>query len=161
MLITVRLVKPLKNATITYTAELVECTERYVLLHARWTKRPIDLDVMTLVPGDHLYEHFYSDRWYNVYEVYAEDGGLKGWYCNVTRPAVFEPSVVVSEDLELDLLVSPERDRILTLDEDEFAARELHIHDAAAHREALAALETLRVLAMRGEGPFAYRRERV
>ena len=39
--------------------------------------------------GDRLVETFYSDRWYNVFAVYdRDDGALKGWYCNVTRPAI-------------------------------------------------------------------------
>jgi protein associated with RNAse G/E len=117
----------------------------------------MDLGYLRFMPGDLLYEHFYSDRWYNVYEVRSEHGQLKGWYCNVTRPALFVDGSIESEDLELDLFVAPDRRTILVLDEDEFAARQLEATDPAAHRAALAALGELRELVAAGQGPFAPR----
>jgi hypothetical protein len=63
-------------------------------------------------PGDHFYEHYYSERWYNIFEVRSAEGVLKGWYCNITRPARFEAKLVTSEDLELDLFVAPDRQQL-------------------------------------------------
>ena len=87
--------------------------------------------------GDRLVETFYSDRWYNVFAVYdREDGALKGWYCNVTRPATITDDTVSSDDLALDVWVSPEG-AVTVLDEDEFAALELSEADRAAAEDAL------------------------
>ena len=87
--------------------------------------------------GDRLVETFYSDRWYNVFAVYErEDGALKGWYCNVTRPATITADAVSSDDLALDVWVSP-GGAVTVLDEDEFAALELSEADRAAAEDAL------------------------
>ena len=87
--------------------------------------------------GDRLVETFYSDRWYNVFAVYdRDDGALKGWYCNVTRPATITDEAVSSDDLALDVWVSPDG-AVTVLDEDEFAALELNEDDRAAADDAL------------------------
>ena len=95
-------------------------------------------------------ETFYRDRWYNVFAVYdRDDGVLKGWYCNVTRPATITDAAVSSDDLALDVWVSPAGD-VTVLDEDEFAALPLPPADRTAARAALA---QLLALAGRGELP--------
>lgn len=158
MNITVRLIKPAKGTVITYQGNLLQRNPTYMLLHARWERARIDLGYVVFEPGDHLYEHFYTDRWYNVYALHTPGGVLKGWYCNITRPAVFGADTIKSEDLELDMFVPPDRQNPLVLDEEEYAARGIETSDLAAHRAAMAALEELRSLAARGTGPFTARR---
>jgi protein associated with RNAse G/E len=153
-MITIRLIKPAKDKIVTYSGTVLQRSNTYILVHARWDYIFVDLGFISFAPGDNLYEHFYADRWYNVYEVRSRDNMLKGWYCNITRPAVFSTDGIESEDLELDLFVSPDRSRILVLDEDEYAARNLETSDPAAHHAALAALAELRDLAQDGAGPF-------
>ncbi|MBK7217511.1 MAG: DUF402 domain-containing protein [Candidatus Promineofilum sp.] len=93
--------------------------------------------------GDRLVETFYSDRWYNVFAVYdRDDGALKGWYCNVTRPATITGDAVSSDDLALDVWVSPDG-AVAVLDEDEFAALELSDDEREAARQALRELVEL------------------
>jgi protein associated with RNAse G/E len=87
--------------------------------------------------GDRLVETFYSDRWYNVFAVYdRDDGALKGWYCNVTRPATITDTAVSSDDLALDVWVSPDG-AVTVLDEEEFAALELSDADRAMALDAV------------------------
>jgi len=154
MVITIRLVKPLKDLVITYEGELLECSATHRLIHARWMRDVLDVGYVLFEPGDHLYEYFYTDRWYNVYQMYAVDGQLKGWYCNITRPARFDTCSIESEDLELDVFVSPDRQTILVLDEDEFAMRKLDIHDPIAYQAALSALDEVQTLVNQGVSPF-------
>ena len=123
-------------------------------IHARWERPRLDLGYVVFDPGDHFYEHFYSERWYTIFELRDEVGALKGWYCNITRPARVAGDTITSEDLELDLFVSPDRTNILQLDLDEFAARDLDISDPAAHAAALAALDELDRMARAGTPPF-------
>jgi protein associated with RNAse G/E len=78
-----------------------------------------DLGYVVFETGDVFYEWYYFDRWYNVFQVYSAAGVLKGWYCNVTRPAVVDGGELTFVDLALDLWVNPDMS-YLVLDEDEF-----------------------------------------
>ena len=114
----------------------------------------MDLGYVVFAPGDHFFEHYYSARWYNIFEVRSAAGVLKGWYCNITRPACLEGDVVTSEDLELDLFVAPDRKQLLRLDLDEFAALELHVREPEAYDAAIQALHELEEMARTGAPPF-------
>ena len=106
---------------------------------------------MVLAPGDRMVEYYCTDRWYNVLEIYASQGHtLKGWYCNLCRPARVKGTVIEVEDLALDLFVSPSG-ATLVLDEDEFALLPL---PAAERHQVEAALADLRARARNAQSPF-------
>lgn len=72
--------------------------------------------------GDRFLETYYSDRWFNIYEIRdRDDDHLKGWYCNIAAPAIIAPGQITFRDFALDLVVYPDG-RQLVLDEDEFEA---------------------------------------
>jgi len=101
-----------------------------------------DLGYVRFEKGDVFYEWYYFDRWYNVFQVYSEAGDLKGWYCNVTKPARVDDDELTFVVLALDLWVWLEV-RYLVLDEDEFdelAATTYSPEDIASARAALAEL---------------------
>lgn len=152
--ITIHILKPAKGITVTFQGMLLRAEPGHVEILAHWERAALDLGYVVFEPGDRFYEHFYTDRWFNIYEVRCEQGRLKGWYCNITRPAQIEGDVVTSEDLELDLFVSPDRANLLRLDADEFAARGLDVMDPAAYEAALGALNELEQLARDGVPPF-------
>ena len=152
--ITVQLLKPAKGMTLTYRGELVQAEVDHLLIHARWEHPRRELGYVVFEPGDHFFEHYYTERWYNIFEVRDALGTLKGWYCNVTRPAQIAGDVVTSEDLELDLFVPPDRRDILRLDLDEFEARGFAASDPVTYTAALAALERVERMARAGEPPF-------
>src|SRR6266508_2584774 len=114
--ITVHLLKPGKNTTITYQGVLLREEPGHITIHARWERPALNLGYVVFETGDHFYEHYYTERWYNIFEVRGESGRLKGWYCNVTRPAIISRDTITSEDLDLDLFVSPDRQTTLRLD---------------------------------------------
>lgn len=155
MIVTVRLIKPSKGTVITYQGRLLHRTTTSILLHARWEHPLTDLGCVVFAPGDHLYEHFYNDRWYNVYELRTIDDRRKGWYCNMTRPAIFGDQTIESEDLELDLFVAPDRLHMQVLDQAEYIARGFAITDPALDQAVQAALLEVQQLARQGAGPFA------
>ncbi|MCA9996947.1 MAG: DUF402 domain-containing protein [Anaerolineales bacterium] len=108
-----------------YPAGVLERGEGFVRLEAFFNRDDLDLGYTTFKRNDRFIETFYSDRWYNVFAVYDRDDGLlKGWYCNVCRPAVLGETAVSCEDLALDVWVDPSGQHLL-LDEDEFAVLEL------------------------------------
>lgn len=101
--------------------------------------------------GDRFVEWHYTDRWYNIFEVHAgDDDHVRGWYCNVTRPARIDDGEVRADDLALDVLILPDG-RVTILDEDEFAALAL---TPAERQAARAAVDALRRAAGAGEPPF-------
>jgi protein associated with RNAse G/E len=155
----IRLIKPLKGRVIRFEAEVLRRDATSVVVQAPWEPITVDVGMFRFEPGDIVIETFYADRWYNIFELHAPDGRLKGWYCNITRPAVITDAYVESEDLELDLIVAPDRRSMRLDDEDEFAARNFERAEPDTYVAALAAVEELRALAALGRGPFAPRNE--
>jgi protein associated with RNAse G/E len=151
---TVHLLKPHKQKTVIYKGMLVAQEPDYLLVHARWERAAMDLGYVVFAPGDHFFEHYYTERWYNIFEVRSAEGILKGWYCNITRPALIEGDVVTSEDLELDLFVAPDRQHLLRLDMEEFEALALYLTEPEAYTAALKALQELEEMARCGVPPF-------
>jgi hypothetical protein len=130
-----------------YPAEVLERGTNFVRLEAFFNRDDADFGFATFKRGDRFVEYFYSDRWYNIFAVYdRDDGALKGWYCNICRPAVIGETAVHCEDLALDLWVTPTGQTTL-LDEDEFAALDLPESERNA---AQSALQTLQFLAHNG-----------
>jgi predicted RNA-binding protein associated with RNAse of E/G family len=86
-----------------------------------------------------------------VKEVRDGQGGLKGWYCDITRPATLSGGELVVEDLDLDLWRSADGTAVLRLDEDEFEESGLRATDPTAAEAALAALDELELLAREGD----------
>jgi predicted RNA-binding protein associated with RNAse of E/G family len=152
--ITVHLLKPRKHKTVTYQGALVVQEPGHLLVHARWERAAMDLGYVVFAPGDHFLEHYYTERWYNIFEVRSDEGTLKGWYCNITRPALIDGDVVTSEDLELDLFVAPDRQHLLRLDAEEFAALALDVTEPSAYAAAWQALHELEDMARAGAPPF-------
>ncbi|MGB8942230.1 MAG: DUF402 domain-containing protein [Streptomyces sp.] len=140
---------------IRYPAEVVADDGTVVTVRAPWAADGIrDFGFVRFEPGDVFTEHYWRDRWYAVKEVRTSTGVLKGWYCDVTRPAVRDGSTLTVEDLDLDLWCSADGRTILRLDEDEFAESGLAERDPEAASRALSALDELERLA-RGGDPLA------
>jgi 2-polyprenyl-3-methyl-5-hydroxy-6-metoxy-1,4-benzoquinol methylase len=95
-----------------------------LILEAIFQNPDRDLGYTLFKQGDRFVEHFYNDRWYNIFAIYdRDDGQLKGWYCNLCRPTTWQLGErhIFCEDLALDLWVGADGTPLL-LDEDEFTA---------------------------------------
>ncbi|MFF2730406.1 DUF402 domain-containing protein [Streptomyces sp. NPDC058008] len=148
---TVTLVKA-GRTKIRYPAEPVADDGTRISVRAPWAAPDVrDFGFVRFEPGDVLTEHYWRDRWYAVKEVRGASGELKGWYCDITRPAVLRGTGLVVEDLDLDLWVSADGASVLRLDEDEFEASGLAGRDPVAAEAAVRALDGLEHLA-RTEG---------
>jgi hypothetical protein len=149
--VTVALVKA-GRTKIRYPAEPVRDDGARITLRAPWAAPGIrDFGFVRFEPGDVFTEHYWRDRWYAVKEVRSGGGELKGWYCDITRPAVLRGAELLVEDLDLDLWVSADGSSVLRLDEDEFEESGLAGRDPAAAEAAVRALDELEHLA-RTEG---------
>ena len=119
--ITVRKLDHDGREVFSYPGDVLERSSDAIVLRTTWEREPMDLCFVVLEPDDRWTETFYSDRWYNIFEIRASDGRLKGWYCNIARPAKITANEVTAEDLALDLWVEPDGSQRV-LDEDEFEA---------------------------------------
>jgi hypothetical protein len=136
---------------IRYTGELLADDGTRVAVRAPWAGSGVrDFGFVRFEPGDVFTEYYWRDRWYAVKEVRSATGTLKGWYCDVTRPARRSGAELVVEDLDLDLWRSADGTDVRRLDEDEFAESGLDASDPQAARAALAALDELESLARGG-----------
>ncbi|MEU1592495.1 DUF402 domain-containing protein [Streptomyces sp. NPDC005708] len=137
---------------IRYPAELLHDDGTRITVRAPWAGDGVrDFGFVRFEPGDVFTEYYWRDRWYAVKEVRTGQGTLKGWYCDITRPAALSGGELVVEDLDLDLWRSADGGTVLRLDEDEFAASGLAARDPHAAEAAVRALDALELLA-RGDG---------
>ncbi|MXM63527.1 DUF402 domain-containing protein [Streptomyces sp. HUCO-GS316] len=137
---------------IRYEAELLDDDGTRIAVRAPWAGDGVrDFGFVRFESGDVFTEYYWRDRWYSVKEVRDAAGTLKGWYCDITRPARRTGAELVAEDLDLDLWRSADGTDVRRLDEDEFAESGLAQTDPQAAAAAVAALDELESLA-RGSG---------
>jgi len=113
-----------------------------IVLEARFNR--VDLPFMGTIlrKGDRFIEVYYTERLYNIYQIHdRDDDQIKGWYCNIGRPAVLEAEDRISYiDLALDLWVAPDGKQTV-LDEQEFLSLPL---DEETRQKSRSALEELK-----------------
>lgn len=124
-----------------YEGRVLRREPNAVVLEAFFNRPDMPLADTVFKQNDRFIETFYVDRYYNVFEVHdRDDGRLKGWYCNVGRPASVGPDTVAYVDLALDLWVSPDGKQTV-LDEDEFESLRLAPEEREVARAALQELK--------------------
>ena len=113
------------EVTWKYEGVAIHQDDTSIVLEAYFDRTDMPFIDVVLKKGDRFVETFYSDRWYNIFEIYdRDDGELKGWYCNVGVPAEIGDGIVSYQDLALDLWVSIDGKQTV-LDEDEFEELDL------------------------------------
>lgn len=118
---TVTKLNPVGEVKIRYQGEVIKASPGEVVLLASWTLPARDLGYTVFEPGDRFTEYYFTNRWFNIFDIADAHGRRKGWYCNVAEPAVLIDDRIEQIDLLLDVWVDPAGD-IQILDEDEFAA---------------------------------------
>ena len=109
------------HTKIQYKGEVLEHSAYGIVIQASWTLPTKDLGYTTFEPGDQFIEYYYTDRWFNIFDISSASGVHKGWYCNIAEPAGISDDHIEQVDLLLDVWVTP-KGAIRILDEDEFAA---------------------------------------
>jgi uncharacterized protein len=140
------------NGEVTYQYEgvLLKRDENSITLEALFDRADMPFMDVVFKTGDRFIEHYYTDRWYNIFAIKdRDDEKIKGWYCNIGKPAVIEDGIVSYVDLALDLWVSIDGKQTV-LDEDEFEALELNEELKAG---ALKGLEELKELFLNKKPP--------
>ena len=133
-----------------YEGILLSRDERSMTLEALFDRADMPFMDIVFKTGDRFVEYYYTDRWYNIFVIHDRDEEMiKGWYCNISKPAVFEDGTVSYVDLALDLWVSADGKQTV-LDEDEFEA--LHL-DEELKFAALNGLNELKALFLHEKPP--------
>ena len=120
-MITVIKLNTLGEAKVQYQGEVIQRLADRVVIQAYWTQQTKDLGYTQFEPGDRFIEYYYTNRWYNIFDIATPDGMRKGWYCNIAEPAVIFVDRIEQVDLLLDVWVDP-TGKPLVLDEDEFTS---------------------------------------
>ncbi len=129
------------EVTWQYEGRVLKRASNCVVLEAFFNRDDTPFMGVVLKRGDRFVETFYTDRWYNVFEIYdRDDGKFKGWYCNIGYPALLEKDTVSYIDLALDLWVAADGMQTV-LDEDEFLELPM---DGETRAQAVFALEELK-----------------
>ena len=103
-----------------YDATLLLRENNTVILEAYFNRDDSMLFDVVIKRNDRFIEAFFSDRWYNIFEIRDRESSiLKGWYCDICKPAVITENQISYIDLALDLWVYPDG-RQEVLDEDIF-----------------------------------------
>jgi uncharacterized protein len=134
---------PAGEVTYAYEGRLLDHNEHMVTIEALFDRADMPFMNVVFKNGDRFVEYYYTDRWYNIFAIHdRDDDQVKGWYCNIGKPAVFETGIVSYVDLALDLWVSVDGTQTV-LDEDEFEELKLDEELRAAALQGLADLKML------------------
>jgi predicted RNA-binding protein associated with RNAse of E/G family len=124
-----------------YNGIVLKRGETFLVVEAFFDRDDLEFHGMCLCHGDRFVETYYFERWYNLFEIHnREDDRLKGWYCNISSPAIEGDGWLAYRDLALDLLVFP-NGRQIVLDEDEFVVLALSPREQELALAALAELQ--------------------
>lgn len=124
-----------------YGGMLVSRNAHEICIQAPFGLPSRDLGYIVLRQGDMFTEWFYADHWFNIFQINAsDDSSLKGFYCNLARPAVWDDAQIVWADLALDVFVHPDG-TTCELDRDEYDA--LNVSSDIAQQVAAALAELL------------------
>lgn len=118
--VTVKKLNLNRELVIAYSGEILARTADTIVLEARFQRPTMDLGYAVFEQHDRFVEYFFTDRWYNIFEIHSvHDDHLKGWYCNIAYPAVFGKGTIEQIDLALDVWINP-GGSYRVLDHDEF-----------------------------------------
>jgi uncharacterized protein len=118
-IVTVNKLNTLGEIKIQYQGEVLEHLADGIIIRAYWKLPFKDLGYTCFEPGDRFIEYYYTDRWFNIFDISNASNERKGWYCNITEPVDIFDDQIKQKDLLLDVWVDP-WGRPLILDEDEF-----------------------------------------
>lgn len=115
------------NLVFSWDGEKIYMDDKKIVIKKDWFIHDVSVGLFVFQKGDLLTEVFFFDEWYNVYMV-ERNGKLKGWYINLSKPALFENNKIIYTDLILDLVVDA-KGNFEVLDKDEYEKIKTEIPD--------------------------------
>jgi protein associated with RNAse G/E len=116
----VRKLRPDGTLDYAWDGVVLSCDTSSIVLRAEFNVDLVEREFATFRRGDVFHEFYYFDRPYNVFQISAPDGTLKGWYANLGLPARLDVDAndLSYVDLALDVWANPDG-TFVVLDEDE------------------------------------------
>jgi protein associated with RNAse G/E len=142
-----------EHETWHWSGKLVERGDLVTIIDAVFNGGERDLGYMKLEKTDLYHEFYYAERWFNVFQVFRSDGLLKGWYCNICKPARLSGNEISFVDMVLDVFVYPDG-RSLVLDEEEFKEKAEAVYSSEDSAKARKAVAELLEMVRQREHPF-------
>lgn len=141
------------NDVFAYPATILQHDEQKIVIRASFTShKDYNIAGLELKNGDKCIEVFYFHRWFNIFEVYAgKSEQIRGWYCNITKPAIYQDNHLYYSDLALDVIAFHDG-RQVVVDEEQFMQLPL---DEPTRHKAKSELQQLRQL-LKTEVPLRY-----
>ncbi|MEQ1643634.1 MAG: DUF402 domain-containing protein [Pyrinomonadaceae bacterium] len=102
-----------------WTAGVVSQTDVLTIAVGRFECDVKHSDLGAISQGTLSFEHFWPDRWYNIFRFHQPDGSLRNYYCNIAMPFTLEGDTLEFVDLDIDVVVWPDG-RHEILDRDDF-----------------------------------------
>lgn len=125
-----------------YSGLLLPAAPGWVAVLARWQHRAVTSASLVFEPGDSLFEYFSVVEPMNAFALYSSTGLFKGWYANVSCPAILQQDTLWWRDLYIDV-VSSASGEITVLDEAELEAARIKEQDPEAYACILGARDQL------------------
>lgn len=91
-----------------WKAGIVSETSSLIVAVGRFDADVLHSDLGLVRKGTVSFEHFWTNRWYNIFRFHEPDGALRNYYCNVAMPAVLQGDVLDFVDLDIDVVVWPD-----------------------------------------------------
>ena len=101
-----------------WKAGVVSQSDSLIVAVGRFDQDVEHSDLGLIKEGTVSFEHFWLDRWYNVFRFHEPDGTFRNYYCNIAMPAVWNGSELDFVDLDIDVVVWPDG-RVEVLDRDD------------------------------------------
>src|SRR5689334_5518440 len=91
----------------TWSGGILSETDELIVLVARFDSTVKHNDLGIIEAGTVSFEHFWLDRWYNIFRFHKPDGELLAYYVNIAMPAELEGDVLSYIDLDIDVIRWP------------------------------------------------------
>lgn len=137
-----------------WDAQLIERVGSLLVLDAVFDSDIEHDQLGQIASGTLSTEYYWTDRWYNIFRFSHPSGVLRNYYCNVNMPPELKDGVLSYVDLDIDILVAPDRS-FRILDEDEFRSNAAHYgYPEDVRRNVRDAVDELVEMIEAGQFPF-------
>lgn len=143
------------EARHSWEASLERLDDEIVILRAV-AKKELLFEEIAIHPGDLLVQYFPRNEWFYIQEYLTPSRRVKGWYCNIATPPQVQGSTITTQDLIVDVFVSPEG-HYKVLDMDELEERKSFLQVGMVEKIHQARKKLIRMIE---NGEFPFRLER-